>query len=60
MIALALGVHLFSIGELLPVFVPLGLVLSAALALRGRAHIDWRLLLARILPGMGVGLGVGL
>jgi hypothetical protein len=59
-IALALGVHLFSIGELLPVFVPLGLVVSAALALRGRAHIDWRLLLARILPWMGLGLGVGL
>jgi len=59
-IALALGVHLFSIGELLPVFVPLGLVVSAALALRGRAYIDARLLLARILPWMGLGLGVGL
>jgi hypothetical protein len=59
-IALALGLHLYALGELLPVFVPLGLVLSAALALRGRAHVDRRLLLARILPAMGLGLGAGL
>ena len=59
-IALALGVHLFSLGELLPVFVPLGLPVSAWLALRGRAHVDRRLLLTRILPWMGLGLGVGL
>lgn len=59
-IALALGVHLFTLGELLPVFVPLGLLLSSWLALRGRAHVDRRLLLARILPWMGLGLAVGL
>ena len=59
-IALALGVHLFSLGELLPVFVPLGLVVSSWLVLRGRAHVDRRLLLARILPWMGLGLAVGL
>jgi uncharacterized membrane protein YfcA len=59
-IALALGVHLFSLGELLPVFVPLGLFVSSWLALRGRAHVDRRLLLARILPWMGLGLVVGL
>ena len=60
MIALALGVHLFPLGELLPVFVPLGLFVSSWLALRGRAFVDRRLLLARILPWMGLGLGVGL
>jgi len=59
-IALALGVHLFSVKELLPVFVPLGLVVSTWLALRGRAHVDRRLLLARILPWMGLGLVFGL
>ena len=59
-IALALGVHLFSLGELLPVFVPLGLFVSSWLALRGRADVDRRLLLARILPWMGLGLAVGL
>ena len=59
-IALALGIHLFPLGELLPVFVPLGLFVSSWLALRGRAHVDRRLLLKRILPWMGLGLGVGL
>jgi len=59
-IALALGVHLFSVKELLPVFVPLGLVVSSWLALRGRAYVDRRLLLARILPWMGLGLVFGL
>ncbi len=60
MIALALGIHLYPLGELLPVFVPLGLLLSSWLALRGRAHVDRRLLLGRILPWMGLGLAVGL
>ena len=59
-IALALGLHLYPLEQLLPVFVPLGLCLSAWLALRGRAHVDRRLLLARILPWMGLGLAVGL
>ena len=59
-IALALGLHLFPLGELLPVFVPLGLLVSTWLALRGRAHVDRRLLLARILPWMGLGLALGL
>ena len=59
-IALALGIHLYPLGELLPVFVPLGLVVSSWLALRGRAHVDRRLLLVRILPWMGLGLCVGL
>ena len=60
MIALALGIHLYALGELLPVFVPLGLVVSSWLVLRGRAHVERRLLLGRILPWMGLGLGVGL
>jgi uncharacterized membrane protein YfcA len=46
--------------EVLPVFVPLGLVVSSWLALRGRAHVDRRLLFARILPWMGLGLACGL
>ena len=60
MIAVALGVHLFSLGELLPVFVPLNVLVSSFLAVRGRAFVDRRLLLARILPRMGLGLAVGL
>ena len=59
-IALALGIHLYPLGELLPVFVPLGLFVSSWLALRGRAHVAKRLLLGRILPWMGLGLALGL
>ncbi|MEN8161139.1 MAG: sulfite exporter TauE/SafE family protein, partial [Myxococcota bacterium] len=46
--------------EVLPVFVPLNIVVSSWLAVRGRAFVDRRLLLARILPRMGLGLAVGL
>lgn len=60
MIAVALGTHLFALGEVLPVFVPLNIVVSSWLALRGRAFVDRRLLLTRILPLMGTGLAVGL
>jgi uncharacterized membrane protein YfcA len=42
------------------VIVPLGLVLSASIAWRERAHTDRRLLLRRILPLMIVGLAFGL
>jgi uncharacterized membrane protein YfcA len=59
-IALALGIHLFPISELLPVFVPLGLFVSAWIGLRGRAHVARRLLFSRILPWMGLGLALGL
>jgi uncharacterized protein len=58
-IALALGIHLYPVKTLLPVFVPLGLFVSSWLAWRGRAHVQRRLLLARILPWMGLGLVVG-
>jgi uncharacterized membrane protein YfcA len=59
-IALALGIHLFPVKSLLPVFVPLGLFVSAWLVWRGRGHVRGRLLLTRILPWMGLGLAVGL
>src|SRR5687768_8905546 len=59
-IALALGIHLFPLGTLLPVFVPLGLFVSAWIVLRGRAHVARPLLLGRILPWMGGGLVLGL
>jgi len=54
------GVHLFPLTTLLPVIVPLGLVLSVWLAWSNRAHVDRMLVVRRILPLMGVGLGVGL
>jgi uncharacterized membrane protein YfcA len=59
-LAVSLGVHLFPLGTLLPVIVPLGLTLSAFNAFRLRGHVDRRLLARRILPLMGVGLALGL
>jgi len=59
-LAVTLGVHLYALGVLLPVIVPLGLVLSCANAWRLRRFTDRRLLARRILPLMGVGLAIGL
>jgi hypothetical protein len=59
-IAVALGLQLYPLQTLLPVLVPLGLVLSATLVWRNRAHVDRRLLALGILPPMGVGLVAGL
>jgi hypothetical protein len=55
-----LGVHLFPLPTLLAVIVPLGLVLSVAIAWSNRAHVDRALVVRRILPLMGVGLAIGL
>ena len=60
MLIVTFGVHLFPLTTLLPVIVPLGLVLSVWLAWSNRAHVDRMLVVRRILPLMGVGLGVGL
>ncbi|MCU0669688.1 MAG: sulfite exporter TauE/SafE family protein [Myxococcota bacterium] len=54
------GAHLFPIPTLLPVIVPLGLVLSVALAWRNRVHVDRGLVVRRILPLMGLGVAIGL
>lgn len=59
-IALTLGVQLYSVEFLLPVIVPLNLVLSAYIILRHHEAIDWRELLTRILPLTGAGLVVGM
>jgi uncharacterized membrane protein YfcA len=55
-----LGAHLFPLPTLLAVIVPLGLVLSIALAWSNRTHVDRALVACRILPLMGVGLAIGL
>jgi uncharacterized membrane protein YfcA len=59
-LAVTLGVHLYPLGQLLPVLVPLGVTLSAFNAWRLRGHVDRALLLSRILPLMGAGLAIGL
>lgn len=58
-VALTLGSLFFSVNELLAVLVPVNLVLSAYLVVRGLGAVEWRLLLVRWLPLLAVGLGVG-
>jgi uncharacterized protein len=60
LIALALGVHLVPLEQLLIVLVVLGLVQSTWLITRGYRHIDWRTLLTMILPISTVGLIAGM
>jgi hypothetical protein len=58
-LALALGARWFSIEALLGWFLPVNMLLSATLAVRGRAAIDRHMLARRILPVIGVGLAGG-
>lgn len=48
------------LGEVLPSFVPVNLVLSALIAARSRRDADLRLVFGRILPTMLVGLPIGI
>jgi uncharacterized membrane protein YfcA len=59
-VTVALGAFLLPIEALLPAFVPVNMVLSLYLAARYRRDVDRRLLLARVLPLMGLGLPLGL
>lgn len=59
-VAVTLGAFVVPIHELLPVFVPLNMILSASLVARGRRHVDLRFLLWRALPLMAVGLPLGM
>lgn len=58
-VALTLGSLLFPVNELLAVLVPVNLVLSAYLVVRGLGAVKWRLLLVRWLPLLAVGVGAG-
>lgn len=58
-IALALGALLVPIGQLVPILASLSVVMSAAMVWRHRSHIDRRLLLRTILPGMVLGTALG-
>lgn len=59
-LTVTLGAHLYPIEVILPAFVPVNVALSAILLGRHAVHVDRKLLLARILPPMAVGLGAGL
>lgn len=60
LIAVSLAAHLFPIGTLLPVLVPVNVVLSLYLVVRHRRHVDWAVLGRTILPFTLTGLAAGL
>jgi uncharacterized membrane protein YfcA len=59
LVCVTLGAHLLDIRELITLAVPISILQTAYIAIRHRKTIDYRLLLRRILPLMGIGLGVG-
>jgi uncharacterized membrane protein YfcA len=59
-VSLTLGALLLPIDTLLPLLVPVSLIITGTIALRHRAHIDWRLLTRRLLPCMAAGAAIGL
>ncbi len=59
-IALALGIFILPFNTLLPVLVILGLLQSSWLVARWVRHIQWRVLLLKILPGAVIGLAIGI
>ena len=59
-IALALGVHLFSIESLVPVIVAVNLAISIYIVALHHEAIDRRLLLREIIPATGLGVPIGI
>jgi uncharacterized protein len=59
-VAVSLGAFLLPVDELLYVFVPLNVALSAALLSRGLRLVEGRLLVSRVLPFMALGLPAGM
>lgn len=58
-VAMTIGALWWPVPQLLAWLVPVNLVLSVYLVLRGRAALDWRFLGRRMLPLMAAGLAVG-
>ncbi len=58
-VSLSLGALLLPIEQLLPVLVPLNVLLTSYLAWRNRRLVQWKLLLATLLPGMLLGMAIG-
>ncbi len=59
-VTVALGAFLLELDVLLPAFVPLNIVLSTYLVSRYWKSVDWKLLLKRVVPLMGLGLPAGM
>lgn len=58
-ITVSLASQLLPVDDILARMLPVNIMLSAYMVLRHRKHVDRRLLFARILPWMGVGLVAG-
>ncbi len=58
-LTVASALDLYSLGELLPILVGLSLVLVSYMVTRHRGHVAVKLIGFRVLPFMGVGVGVG-
>ena len=59
-LALTLGVHFYSMVELLPVLVALDLLVNLYIVARHHNHIHRRLLARKIMPAMAIGIAAGL
>ena len=59
-VTVAAGALVMPLDQLLPIVVPLNLLLSSVILLRGARHVNLRLLLRRVLPAMGLGLPLGM
>lgn len=59
-VTVALGAFLYPLDLLLPAFVPINVLLSSYLVSRYWKSVDWKLLLRRVIPLMGVGLPLGM
>ena len=58
LLAVTLGALLYPIPTIVPVLVCLSVAMTSVIVARNRQHIAWRVLLTRILPGMGIGMMV--
>ncbi len=59
-VTVALASMFLPLGDVLPAYVPVNMALSAALVVKGRAHVDARLLLTRVAPAVALGMPFGM
>jgi uncharacterized membrane protein YfcA len=59
-LAASSGAQFISPDVLLPAFVPLNMVMSSYLLVRGFSAVSWRMLATQVAPAVGVGAAIGL
>lgn len=59
-LAASIGAHVVPLELLLPAFVPVNMVLSTWLLVRGARKIEWRMLATEVAPAVGIGTAIGL